>query len=67
MRHELLEEALTKIRAAGFEPTVVCNRHFKISWTNQHGRRQVLVIAMSPSDHRARLRSRSILRRLLAP
>ena len=65
MKNELLDEALSTIRAAGFEPSVVCNRHWKISRTDQHGRTQCLVIALSPSDRRARMQSRAVLRRLL--
>jgi hypothetical protein len=66
MRNELLDEALTMIRAAGFKPNVVRNRHWKITWTDQQGRVQSLVVALSPSDRRARLQSRAVLRRLLA-
>jgi hypothetical protein len=65
MRSELLDEAIEMIRAAGFKPRVVRNRHWKIDWVDQHGRRQRLVIALSPSDHRARWQSRATLRKLL--
>jgi hypothetical protein len=65
MRHDLLDEALTAIRAAGCRPEVVRNRHFKIRWTDRRGRRRCLVVAFTPSDHRARLKSRAVLRRLL--
>jgi hypothetical protein len=66
MRNELLEEALVTLRQADFEPRVVRNGHWKISWTDQRGRTRVLVVASSPSDRRARLQSRNTLRRLLA-
>jgi hypothetical protein len=65
MRNELLEEALLTLRQAGFEPRVVRNRHWKISWTDQCGRTRVLIVAFTPSDRRARVRSRNTLRRLL--
>jgi hypothetical protein len=67
MRHELLEDALKTIRAAGFKPTVVRNSHWKIRWLDRRGRKQMLIVAFSPSDYRARAQSRAILRRLLAP
>jgi hypothetical protein len=66
MKHEILEEALSTIRAAGFEPSIVRNRHWKISWIDRRGRKQVLTVAASPSDYRARVQSRALLRRLLA-
>jgi len=66
MKHELLDDALTMVRAAGFEPSVERNRHWKVSWTDQRGRVRLLVIAYSPSDWRARVKSRAVLRRLLA-
>jgi hypothetical protein len=63
MKTELLDEALSTIRAAGFEPSVVCNRHWKMSWTDRHGRTHRLMIVPSPSDRPAQ--SRAVLRRLL--
>ena len=66
MRNELLEEALATLRQAGFEPRVVRNRHWKITWVDQHGRTRMLVVAFSPSNRRARVQSRNTLRRLLA-
>jgi hypothetical protein len=65
MRSELLSDALTMIRARGFEPRVARNRHWKVSWIDRRGRTRLLVIAFSPSDHRARVKSRAVLRRLL--
>jgi hypothetical protein len=65
MRNETLDEAIEMIRAAGFKPRVVRNRHLKVRWVDQHGRHQVLVMAVSPSDWRARAQSRAMLRRLL--
>jgi hypothetical protein len=66
MKNELLNEALATIRARGFEPSVARNRHWKVNWTDQHGRTRTLVVARSPSDRRARKQSRALLRRLLA-
>jgi hypothetical protein len=66
MKNELLEDALTMIRAHGFEPYIVRNRHWKVSWIDQQGRMRLLVVSFSPSDHRARTQSRAVLRRLLA-
>jgi hypothetical protein len=66
MKNELLEEALTMIRAHGFEPYITRNRHWKVSWIDQRGRTRLLVISFSPSDHRVRTQSPAVLRRLLA-
>jgi len=66
MKHEILEEALSAIRAAGFEPNIVRNRHYKVSWIDRHGRKQTLIVAFSPSDYRTRVQSRALLPRLLA-
>jgi hypothetical protein len=66
MKHEILEEALSAIRASGFEPNIVRNRHFKVCWIDRRGRKQILIVAFSPSDYRAREQSRALLRRLLA-
>jgi hypothetical protein len=66
MKNELVEDALLAIRAAGFEPSIARNRHWKISWTDRRGRTRVLVVSFSSSDTRARAQSRAILRRLLA-
>jgi hypothetical protein len=65
MKNEILDEALAKIRSAGFKPQVAGGRHWKISWIDRHGRPQRLVVSFSPSDRRARHKSRSVLRRLL--
>ena len=67
MKNELLNEALGMIRPAGFTPSVVRNRHWKVSWAFQRGHTRHLVIAFSPSDRRARTQSRAVLRRLLVP
>lgn len=39
-------------------------KHLKVEWT-ANGRRHLLVISKSPSDHRSIANSRSTLRRLL--
>jgi hypothetical protein len=66
MKNELLEDAVAMVRAAGFEPDVARGRHWKVSWTDQRGRTRLIVVAFSPSNRRARVQSRAILRRLLA-
>jgi hypothetical protein len=67
MKNDLLDDALAMLRQVGTEPQVVCNRHWKISWVDQHGRTRLLVVSLSPSNHRARKQSRATLRRLRAP
>ncbi len=66
MRHQILEEALDTIRAAGFEPSVVRGKHWKVSWVDRSGRVRLLVVSFSPSARRTRVQSRTTLRRLLA-
>jgi hypothetical protein len=65
MRNDLLDDAVEMIRAAGFEPRVVRNKHVKIFWMDEQGRRHCLVLSASPSDWHARTQSRAVLRRLL--
>jgi hypothetical protein len=65
-KNELLTEALTMLRQAGFEPCVVRNKHWKVTWTDQRGRTRMLIVAFTPSNRRARVQSRNTLRRLLA-
>jgi hypothetical protein len=61
----LVLEALNTLAARGLIPSVgTRGKHIKLCWFD-HGRRYVLVISRSPSDHRAQLNSRTVLRRLL--
>jgi len=62
---ELVRDAVSLLRDRGFVPTVSNGgKHVKLSWTSG-GRRHVLVISRSPSNQRARMKSRAVLRRLL--
>jgi len=36
---ELLDEALTMIRACGYRPNVMHGRHWKVSWVNNRAAR----------------------------
>jgi hypothetical protein len=63
-KNEILDEAISTIRAAGFTPQVTCNGHWKVR-TDQHGRPQRLIVSSSPSDRRAGRKVRAQLRRLL--
>ena len=63
MKNELLVDALAMLRQAGIEPRVTRNRHWKIAWRDQHGRKRLLVVS---SNRGARAQSRATLRRLLA-
>ena len=62
--NELVADAIDMLTAAGFVPTVGGRKHLIVSWFD-HGRRYTLVVPASPGDRRARLNSRSTLRRLL--
>jgi len=62
---ELVRDAVAMLRDRGFVPTVSNGgRHLRVRWFD-HGRRFTLYIPASPSDHRARLNSRAVLRRIL--
>jgi hypothetical protein len=62
---ELVDDAVTMLRAHGFVPTVSNGgRHVRVRWHDQ-GRRFTLYIPATPSDHRARLNSRAVLKRIL--
>ena len=62
---ELVHDAVTMLRDRGFIP-IVSNggRHLRVCWFDG-GRRYTLFIPASPSDRRARLNSRAVLRRIL--
>jgi hypothetical protein len=62
--NELVRDAVKILTAHGFEPTVNTGKHIKLIWF-AHGQRRMLTISKSPSDWRARMRSRMILRRLM--
>jgi hypothetical protein len=62
----LVRDAVEMLVARGFAPTVNdSSRHPKISWIDDNGRRCILVISRTPSDHRTRENSLALLRRLL--
>ena len=62
--NELVCEAVEILTAHGFTPTVSNGRHIKIRWFDR-ARRFTLIVPATPSDHRARLNSRAVLRRIL--
>ena len=41
MKNELVDEALSMIRTAGYEPSIVRGRHLKIFWVDHLGRHAV--------------------------
>jgi hypothetical protein len=62
---ELVHDAVSLLRGRGFVPTASNGgRHLRIRWFDG-GRRYTLYIPSTPSDYRARLNSRAVLRRLL--
>jgi hypothetical protein len=61
----LLREAIASVRRAGFEPQIKRGRHFKVRWTDHCGHKHQIVVAVSPSDHRAFENNRALLRRLV--
>jgi hypothetical protein len=65
-RHpNLVRQAVAALADAGHAADVdIGGAHFKISWT-ENGRRHLLVVSNSPSDHRAHANCRATLQRLL--
>jgi len=62
---ELVADAVRLLRDHGFTPAVSNGgKHTRVRWFDG-GRRYTLYVPASPSDHRARLNSRAVLRRLL--
>jgi hypothetical protein len=65
-RSTLVREAVATLVARGFVPIVSdAGKHPKICWIDRKGRRCILVISRTPSDHRSRVNSLALLRRLL--
>jgi hypothetical protein len=61
-----MREAVATLVAHGFVPIVNdAGKHPKLCWIDRKGRRSILVISRTPSDHRARANSLALLRRLL--
>jgi hypothetical protein len=64
-RNDLIDDAIEMLTTSGLNPTVIAGgKHWKIKWVNR-GRACTLVISRSPSNGRARQKSRSLLKRLL--
>jgi hypothetical protein len=62
---DLVREALAVLGERGHAADLdLAGKHFKIRWV-ANGRKQLLVIARSPSDCRACANSRATLRRVL--
>jgi hypothetical protein len=61
----LVRDALALLDQHGLSGEVKSGTHHKITFTNGHGRRCLLVIARSPSSRRAFKQNRAELRRLL--
>jgi len=62
---ELVRDAVALLRGHGFTPAVSNGgKHVRVRWFD-HGRRYTLYVPSTPSDHRARLNSRAVLRRIL--
>jgi hypothetical protein len=63
--NELVHDAVTLLRSHGLVPKVSNGgKHVRVRWFD-HGRRYTLIVPASPSDQRARLNSRAVLRRIL--
>jgi len=65
MKNTMTREAITTLTAQGFAPTVVEGKHLKVRWRDANGRTHQLIMARSPSDHRASHNTRARLRRML--
>lgn len=64
--NNLVRDAVEMLAARGFAPTISNGRkHPKICWVDEKGHHHLLVISRTPSDHRTRVNSLTLLRRLL--
>ena len=62
----LVKDAVAVLGARGRAVDVdVDGKHLKLRWVSNAGRRQLLVIARSPSDRRAGKNVQAILKRML--
>jgi hypothetical protein len=62
---ELVRDAVALLQDHGFAATVSNGgKHVRVRWLDQ-GRRYTLYVPSTPSDHRARLNSRAVLKRIL--
>jgi hypothetical protein len=61
----ILRETLATLNAAGVKPWVRYGKHIKVAWHDAAGRKQTLVISISPGKRRALQKNRALLRRLL--
>jgi hypothetical protein len=61
----LVDDALDLLAENGLTGEVKQGQHYKVLFTNQFGRKCLLIVARSPSDWRAFKQNRSELRRLL--
>lgn len=63
--NDLVRDAVAMLKGHGFTPTVTNGgRHLRVRWFDG-SRRFTLYVPSTPSDHRARLNSRAVLRRIL--
>jgi hypothetical protein len=64
--NEILRETLAALAASGVRPGVRRGKHIKVTWHDAAGRKQTLIISVSPSNHRALHNNCALLRRLLS-
>lgn len=66
MKNEPLAATLAELDKAGivYQVERVINAHIRVRWRGRFGNRQIS-ISVSPSDHRAKLNARSLVRRYL--
>jgi hypothetical protein len=63
--NEIIRDTISALRDAGFRPTIEGGKHFKVRWSDHTGRPRMLIVSRSPSDFRAKIQNRMMLRRLL--
>jgi excinuclease UvrABC helicase subunit UvrB len=63
-RNEVLSQAIRILTEHGFMPVIEQGRHIKVRWFDGE-RQQQLIVPCTPSDHRALLNSRSVLKRII--
>lgn len=63
-RNPALDAVLRELAGVGIKPTVVQNGHFKVRWTHG-GHDRTCVVSLTPSDWRAPMQARCLVRRRL--
>jgi hypothetical protein len=63
-RNPVVDAVLYELEAVGIKPTVLQNGHLKVRWSHA-GHPRTCIVSGSPSDWRAPIQARAVVRRQL--